>query len=149
MSRRVQQGHGLVVSVALEAVAGTSARLLFISIAMVCIIIAGPVTHGLGGALRHRIRCRVLRASRTNRPDALALLCIASGRLRHSKTGEWRFFQPWRGGVAFVACQGLGWALYSVSIVAFVAAFWCVRMRSPTHETAPHPDSFLASVWLS
>jgi hypothetical protein len=44
------QGHGLVVSVALEAVAGTPARLLFVSLAMVCIIIAGPVTHGLGGA---------------------------------------------------------------------------------------------------
>ena len=44
------QGHGLVASVALEAVAGTPARVLFTAIAMVCIVIAGPVTHGLGGA---------------------------------------------------------------------------------------------------
>lgn len=89
-----------MVSVALEAVAGTTARLLFISIAAVCIIIAGPVTHGLGG------------------------------KLRHAKTGEWRFFQPWRGGVAFVAAQALGWALYSVSIVAFIAAFWCAAIAA-------------------
>jgi hypothetical protein len=44
------QGHGLVVSVAVEAVAGTPARLLFIALAAVCIVVAGPVTHGLGGA---------------------------------------------------------------------------------------------------
>ncbi len=48
------QGHGLVVSVAVEAVAGTPARLLFIALAAVCIVIAGPVTHGLGGAQRRR-----------------------------------------------------------------------------------------------
>jgi hypothetical protein len=48
-----------------------------------------------------------------------------AGRLRHAKSGAWRFFQPWRGGVAFVAAQGLGWALYSISLVAFGAAFWC------------------------
>ena len=90
------QGHGLVASVALEAVAGTPARVLFIVIAFVSLAIAGPVTHGLGG------------------------------RLRHSKTGAWRFFQPWRGGVAFVACQGLGWALYSISIAAFGVAFWLI-----------------------
>ena len=89
-------GHGLVASVALEAVAGTPARVLFIGIAFVSLAIAGPVTHGLGG------------------------------RLRHSKTGGWRFFQPWRGGVAFVACQALGWALYSVSIAAFGVAFWLI-----------------------
>lgn len=48
------QGHGLVASVALEAVAGTRARLLFTSIAAVCIIISAPLTHGLAGRLRHK-----------------------------------------------------------------------------------------------
>jgi hypothetical protein len=137
----IQQGHGLVVSVAVEAVAGTSARLLFISIAMVCIIIAGPVTHGLGGALR----CAAALLLMLSRARALTRLFSSAGRLRHAKTGEWRFFQPWRGGVAFVACQGLGWALYSVSIVAFVAAFWCVcALASPTGGE----DGRRASGWL-
>lgn len=109
----------MVASVALEAVAGTPARVLFICIAFVLLAIAGPVTHGLGG------------------------------RLRHSKTGSWRFFQPWRGGVAFVACQGLGWGLYSVSIAAFGVAFFLIGCAL-TGRSVPHAGVVLpATFWVA
>jgi diacylglycerol O-acyltransferase 2, plant len=32
----------------------------------------------------------------------------------------WRFFQPFEGGTAFVATQGLGWALFSLSLLAIM-----------------------------
>ena len=112
---------------------GTPARMLFVTIAMVCIIIAGPVTHGLAGT-QH---ARSLKAVRTASP-VLTLPSPAAGRLKHQKSGEWRFFQPWRGGVAFVAAQGLGWALYSISLVAFFVAFWCVHAITPIRVRA-HP----------
>lgn len=48
------QGHGLVASVALDAVAGTPARLLFTALAAVCIVVSAPLTHGLAGRLRHQ-----------------------------------------------------------------------------------------------
>ena len=47
-----------------------------------------------------------------------------AGPLRHAHSG-FKFWQPGMGGLAFVACQALGWALYAISVLAFITAFWC------------------------
>lgn len=65
-----------------------AARLLFAVIALACFAIAVPVTHGLGG------------------------------RLKHSLTGTWTFYQPGRGGFRFMLLQGFGWACFAVSVAA-------------------------------
>ena len=69
-------------------------RLVFVSIAAVSLAVASPVTHGVGG------------------------------RLHHGDQSGFRFWQPGVGGALFVACQALGWALYSLSVLSFIASCW-------------------------
>lgn len=35
-------------------------------------------------------------------------------------SGRWQFWQPFRGGPAFVATQGAGWALFAGSLVSLL-----------------------------
>jgi len=112
-------GHSLVVSVAVNAVAGAG-RLLFVSIAAVSMAIASPVTHGVGG------------------------------RLHHGEQSGFRFWQPGQGGALFVACQALGWALYSISVLAFAASCWLLTGALTGHSAVAHPRWVLpASFWMA
>ena len=73
----------------------TCFRLLYCSISVICSLTAASTTHGLGGFLRH-------------------------GQNTGAKH-TWRFFQPFVGGRVFIATQALGWSLFSLSLVFFIA----------------------------
>jgi len=59
--------------------------------------------------------------------SALCLLVGAStthglaGAVRHQESEGWRFWQPFQGGPAFVATQGLGWALTAAALASVLA----------------------------
>lgn len=89
-------GHAFQVIYSAKYALDITFRLLYCSISVACSLIAASTTHGLGGLLRH-------------------------GQDGHKKEGSWRFFQPFVGGRVFIATQALGWSLFSLSLVCFIA----------------------------
>ena len=73
----------------------SACRLLYCCISVICSLTAVSTTHGLGGFLRHG-----------------------------QSNASWRFFQPFVGGRMFIATQALGWSLFSLSLVFFLAVVW-------------------------
>lgn len=126
-----------------------------------CFVIAAFTTHGLGGLLRywkkendvheqkeHRIRRRGRKEIRFQSYDEL------------QEKGEWRFFQPFQGGIIFVATQATGWVLFSVAILlliwlivlgvtktVWIAADWAMKIQA--WSLAAGMTAFVAEITLA
>eukprot|EP00884_Botryococcus_braunii_P007964 jgi/Botrbrau1/17169/Bobra.0157s0061.1 len=91
---------GGVLLLATEYVESSATKVVYFILSGGCLLVAATTTHGLAGKLRYEV---------SHKND--------SG----LPPWQWRFFQPFRGGKAFVATQALGWALFSAALACL---FW-------------------------
>lgn len=89
-------GLGGALLLATEFLSDPISLAAYYALAAVCVTTGAFTTHGLAGFLRHAHR------------DAGAKGGAASGRAAGGGDGGWRFWQPFRGGTAFVLAQALG-----------------------------------------
>ncbi|CAK0784954.1 hypothetical protein CVIRNUC_008159 [Coccomyxa viridis] len=83
------------VLLATEFLENNVTKQLYFVLSGVCLLIGVTTTHGLGGQLRH--------ASALEAGEEISQ--------------QWRFFQPFQGGVVFAATQALGWGLFSGALL--------------------------------
>lgn len=93
-------GLGGALLLATEFLTDTISLSVYYALAAACVTVGAFTTHGLAGFLRHS--------------DGSS----KGGSAGSTAGGGWRFWQPFRGGTAFVLAQALGWALYSSALVA-------------------------------
>ena len=94
-------GAANVVAFALEIACDLPSRVVNCSIAFICIALSVPLTHGVGGSLKHS-----------------------------SSDSGWRFIQPFNGGVRFVAVQTISWALFGLSMAGFSSQFTLLALMA-------------------
>lgn len=63
---------------------------MYCAMSALCLVVGATTTHGVAGAIHNQ------------------------------KSDGWRFWQPFLGGPAFVATQGLGWALFALALASVV-----------------------------
>lgn len=89
---------GALAVASVAAVRTRCLQLIYLGLSAVSLLVAANSTHGLGGWLRWR-----------HAPP------------QHGAS-SWRFFQPFRGGTAFMATQGAGWAFFCLALAGLVTA---------------------------
>ncbi|PRW56972.1 Diacylglycerol O-acyltransferase 1 [Chlorella sorokiniana] len=96
-------GLGGALLLATEFLTDTVSLSVYYALAAACVTVGAFTTHGLAGFLRHSEGSSSSKGGKGGGGSA---------------NGGWRFWQPFRGGTAFVLAQALGWALYSSVLVA-------------------------------
>ncbi|KAL4452259.1 hypothetical protein ABPG75_007921 [Micractinium tetrahymenae] len=99
-------GLGGALLLATEFLSDPVSLAVYYALAAACITTGAFTTHGLAGFLRHT--------------DGGAKGGGGRAAGGNGGGGGWRFWQPFRGGTAFVLAQALGWALYSSALVAII-----------------------------
>lgn len=117
-----------VVAVGLLRVApiGTPIGTLYSILSVVFFVLSACTIHGLGGLLRYWFSTIRL----TSGEKYGHVLDCHDASQSHSleselKQNEWKFFQPFKGGAAFVATQAAGWILFSVALLPLL---WSIAL---------------------
>jgi 2-acylglycerol O-acyltransferase 2 len=116
-----------VVAVGLLRVApiGTPLGTLYSILSVVFFVLSACTIHGLGGLLRYWFSSMRLAPEENNEYKSMDILNHPDAAQSHSleselMQNEWKFFQPFKGGAAFVATQAAGWILFSVALLPLV-----------------------------
>lgn len=83
-------------------------QVVYAAFAVACFTIAAFSTHGIGGHFMHRRRWAAVHGSLSKTSPG--------EEVQPGGPSSWHFFQPFKGGSAFVATQAMGWILYSSAI---------------------------------
>lgn len=108
-----------VVAVGLLRVApiGTPLGTLYSILSVVFFILSACTIHGLGGLLRYWFSSIRFTSEgkyqALNEDDEDAAYSLEAELMQN----EWKFFQPFKGGAAFVATQATGWILFTLALL--------------------------------
>ncbi|KAK9814027.1 hypothetical protein WJX73_009556 [Symbiochloris irregularis] len=116
---------GGAVLLATDSMQDASSKHTHFALSAVCLLVGAFTTHGLAGRMRHA--------------PLMQDLAEEASHSAHS----WRFWQPFKGGKAFVATQALGWALFATALcslawlftqvasgIAYYVQYWVVMTSS-------------------